>query len=73
MAELPRRKLYILYRKIGLILADKGIKVFHVYVGEFATSMEMMGASISLLKLDAELKALVAKPARTPFFEQVQL
>ena len=31
------------------------------------------GASISLLRLDAELKALIAKPARTPFFEQIQL
>jgi phosphoenolpyruvate---glycerone phosphotransferase subunit DhaK len=55
------------------VLAEKGIKVFKVYIGEFATSMEMAGASISLLKLDDELKALLSKPAHTPFFEQKQL
>jgi dihydroxyacetone kinase-like protein len=69
----PKEELYILYRKVSLILKERGIGVFHVYVGEFATSMEMMGASISLLKLDAELKPLIAQAARTPFFEQVQL
>jgi dihydroxyacetone kinase-like protein len=47
--------------------------VFHVYVGEFATSLEMAGASISLLRLDGELQKLLSMPAHTPFFEQVQL
>jgi dihydroxyacetone kinase-like protein len=69
----PKEELYLIYRKVGLILKEKKISVFHVYVGEFATSLEMAGASISLLKLDDELKKLLAKPARTPFFEQVQL
>jgi dihydroxyacetone kinase-like protein len=69
----PREELYILYRKAHQILTSEGIRVFHAYVGEFATSMEMAGASISVLKLDDELKRLLSKPARTPFFEQVQL
>lgn len=69
----PKEELYIMYRKVAMILKDKGISVFHVYAGEFATSMEMGGASISLLKLDDELKQYLAKPANTPFFEQVQL
>ncbi len=69
----PREELYLIYRKVGLILKDKKISVFQVYVGEFATSLEMAGASISLLKLDPELKKLLSMPARTPFFEQVQL
>jgi len=69
----PKEELYIMYRKVAMILKDKGISVFHVYAGEFATSMEMGGASISLLKLDDELKLYLAKPANTPFFEQVQL
>jgi dihydroxyacetone kinase-like protein len=47
--------------------------VYHAYVGEFATSMEMAGASISLLRLDGELKTYLAKPGCTPFFEQRQL
>lgn len=69
----PKEELYIMYRRVSQILSEKGIKVFKVYIGEFATSMEMAGASISLLKLDDELKALLSKPACTPFFEQRQL
>lgn len=69
----PKEELYILYRKVGLILKEKNISVFKVYVGEFATSLEMAGASVSLFRLDAELKKYLSKPARTPFFEQVQL
>jgi dihydroxyacetone kinase-like protein len=69
----PKEELYIMYRKVHEMLQEKGIGVFHVYAGEFATSMEMAGASISLLKLDDELKTYLAKPACTPFFEQVQL
>ena len=69
----PLEELYLISRKVSLILKEKKIAVFHVYVGEFATSLEMAGASISLLRLDAELMKLLAAPARTPFFEQVQL
>jgi dihydroxyacetone kinase-like protein len=69
----PKEEMYIAYRRIDQILKECGISVFHVYVGEFATSMEMAGFSISLLKLDDEMKQLLAKPARTPFFEQAQL
>ena len=69
----PKEELYVLYRKVAEILKARGISVFHVYAGEYATSMEMAGASISILKLDGELKRFLAKPAYTPFFEQVQL
>jgi dihydroxyacetone kinase-like protein len=69
----PKEELYVMYRKAAEILKGRNIKVYKVYLGEYATSMEMAGASISILKLDAELKALLAKPANTPFFEQVQL
>ena len=69
----PKEELYIMSRKLHEILKAKDISVFNTYVGEFATSMEMAGASISLLKLDAELKRLLSKPANTPFFTQFQL
>ena len=69
----PKEELYVLYQRISEVLTGKGIDVFHVYVGEFATSMEMAGASISLCRLDAELKELLSYPADTPFFTQVQL
>lgn len=69
----PKEELYVMYRRVQQLLKEKGITVFKVYVGEFATSMEMAGASISLLKLDSELKELLSKPAYTPFYEQKQL
>jgi phosphoenolpyruvate---glycerone phosphotransferase subunit DhaK len=69
----PKEELYILGRKLHHILQENGISVFHTYVGEFATSMEMAGASISLLRLDGELKRLLAAPADSPFFTQNQL
>lgn len=69
----PKEEMYIVYRRIHKILKESGISVFQVYVGEFATSMEMAGFSISLLKLDDELKQLLAKPAWSPFFMQMQL
>lgn len=64
---------YIAYKRVHEILCEKGIGIFHVYTGEFATSMEMMGMSISLFKLDSELKEYLARPASTPFFTQLQL
>lgn len=67
----PLEELYIINRKIHMILKDKGIKVFKTYVGEFATSMEMSGMSISLLKMDDELKRLIAASCCSPFFEQI--
>lgn len=69
----PREELYIVYRKVDQILKAKGIKVFNVYVGEFATSMDMAGMSISLLKLDDELKKYLKMPFETPFLSQNQL
>jgi dihydroxyacetone kinase-like protein len=69
----PKEELYIMAGKLHEILKGKGIRVFNTYVGEFATSMEMAGASISLLKLDEELKRLLSKPANSPFFTQFQL
>ncbi len=69
----PKEELYIMYRKARRMLDDAGITVYRAYIGEYATSMEMAGASVTLLRLDSELKALLAKPARSPFFEQRQL
>ena len=66
----PKEELYILYNRISKVLEEKGIAIYRPYVGEFATSMEMTGASISLLKLDDELKSLLDVPANTPFFVQ---
>ena len=69
----PREELDIVYRRVSQILKDKGIRVFNVYVGEYATSMDMAGMSISLLKLDEELKTYLKMPFDTPFMTQNQL
>ena len=69
----PKEELYVIYRKVSEILKSAGISVFHVFVGEIATSMEMAGLSLSLLKLDDELKELLSKPVDTPFYKQFQL
>lgn len=66
----PLDEQYIVARRISGVLADAGIAVHRYYVGEYATSLEMAGFSISLLKLDDELKTLMEDPACTPFFRQ---
>jgi phosphoenolpyruvate---glycerone phosphotransferase subunit DhaK len=66
----PKEELYILFRRVSQILKKEKIKIFNSYIGEFATSMEMAGASVSLCRLDGELKKLLTKPALTPFFQQ---
>ncbi len=69
----PLEEQYIMYRRVSQILKEKDISVYRAFVGEYATAMEMSGASITLFKLDDELKRLLAAPANTPFFKQMQL
>ncbi len=63
-------ELYILSNSVSKILADKGIGIYRTFVGEFATSMEMAGASVSIMKVDAETKAMLDLPVSTPFYCQ---
>jgi phosphoenolpyruvate---glycerone phosphotransferase subunit DhaK len=67
----PPEELYILYRRVHDLLAARGAVVYRAYVGEYATSMEMAGASLTIFKLDDELASLLDRPARSPFFVQV--
>jgi phosphoenolpyruvate---glycerone phosphotransferase subunit DhaK len=66
----PREELYILYRQVHRLLHAQGIAVHRTWIGEYATSLEMAGASVSLLRLDDELRRLVDAPAGSPFFTQ---
>ena len=70
-AATPPEELYILYRRVHDLLAGRGMGVHRAYVGEYATSMEMAGASLTILRLDDELQRLLDAPARSPFFCQV--
>ena len=58
----PLMELYVLYGEIEKILCRQGVKIHRVYVGNYFTSLEMMGASLTLMKLDVELKELVDMP-----------
>ncbi|AZC12338.1 dihydroxyacetone kinase subunit DhaK [Microbacterium sp. ABRD28] len=66
----PLEELYVLYRKTHQMLTGRGITIAKNYVGEYATSLEMAGASISLLALNDDRLALLNAPARSPFFEE---
>lgn len=59
----PISEQYILYGIAHRKLEEKGIKVWRSYVGEYCTSLEMAGASLTLLKVDDELKDLLLAPA----------
>ena len=63
-------ELYILNNSVRKQLEAKGIKVYRSWTGEYATSMEMMGASISICKVDDELKGYFDYPINTPFLCQ---
>jgi dihydroxyacetone kinase-like protein len=66
----PPEELFILYSKFYDILGGYGIKVYKAFIGEYATSMEMAGASFTLLKLNPEFKKLLDAPAFSPFLPQ---
>ncbi len=60
-------ELYIFSGSVRKLLDEKGIRVYHTYVGEYATSMEMAGASLSICRLNPTLKEYLEYPVRTPF------
>ena len=62
----PISELYLLYGYAHQQLEAKGIKVWRSYVGEYCTSLEMAGMSITLCKVDDELKDLLLAPAEIP-------
>lgn len=61
-------ELSIIYRRLSQRLAQDGIKVYDSLANSLCTSMEMSGFSISLLKLDEELKSYYDAPASCPFY-----
>ncbi len=62
----PLMELYIINNRVSDVLAEKGIRVHKTFVGEYMTSIEMQGFSISLLRLDDEMKLLLDAVADTP-------
>ena len=62
----PISELYLLYARAHDQLAERGITVGRSYVGEYCTSLDMAGASVTLVKLDDEIEELLAAPAEVP-------
>ena len=62
----PLMELFIVNNHVADVLAEKGIKVYKTMVGEYMTSLEMEGFSITLLRLDDQMKELLDDEADTP-------
>lgn len=59
LGSTPLMELYILYNNVYDILLQKGLKIYRPYVGNYFTSLEMAGATLTIMKLDAELKECI--------------
>ncbi|CVK18528.1 dihydroxyacetone kinase subunit DhaK [Sporomusa sphaeroides] len=66
----PLMELYVVNRKVAALLAGKNINIAKTYIGNYMTSLEMAGFSVTVLKLDGELKELLLAPADTPALVQ---
>ena len=64
----PLEEQLIVYRALHRLLKKQGIRIFMPHIGEFATSMEMTGISVTVLELDEQLKEFLRYPANTPFY-----
>jgi dihydroxyacetone kinase-like protein len=62
MGGTPLMELFLANRRANQVLAEKGINIYKTFVGEYMTSLEMAGVSITLLKLDEEMKELLDAP-----------
>jgi len=63
----PLMELYILFRRVEQRLSAKGIRIEANWVGHYCTSLDMVGASITILHLDQELAELLHHPCDTAF------
>ena len=66
-----RMEMFIVMRRIHSYLSDKGISIYASEVGEFCTSQEMAGVSITLIKLDDEIKRYYDMPADSPGYVKI--
>lgn len=66
----PLMELYILTQDVDKILKKRGLNPVKYYVGNYMTAIEMAGASVSILELDAELKELLLSPCDTPALKE---
>ncbi len=63
-------ELYVLYNEVEKLLSAQKIKVYRPYVGNYFTSLDMMGVTLTVMKMDDELKELIDMPAYSMGFKQ---
>lgn len=71
MGATPLMELNIANSRVHDVIVNKGIKIIKTYVGNYMTSLDMAGFSITILKLDDELKGLLLHKANTPSLIQL--
>ena len=64
----PLEELYIVYRRVHAGLSGLGVEIVRPYIGEFATSLEMAGASLTVMRVDDRIEGWLDAPARSPFY-----
>lgn len=67
LGSTSREELFILFHDMNRAFETRGVKIARTYVGEYVTSMEMAGLSLSILRLDEESEALLGGTAYSPF------
>ncbi len=70
MGATPLGELLIMYRAVHRLLTEAKLKIFRSYVGNYSTTLDMAGCSVSLMRMDDELKRLLIAPADSPGFTQ---
>lgn len=66
-------ELNILFNRIYNRITDKGIVIFRSYIGNYFTSLDMMGATLSVMRLDKELKEMMDMPVYTAAFNHFHI
>ncbi|BCL70952.1 dihydroxyacetone kinase [Vibrio nigripulchritudo] len=66
----PNNELHILYYEVATLLEQQGIRIHRQYVGNYFTSLEMHGATLTVMKADERLKQLIDAPAHSIGFHQ---
>ncbi len=67
----PLQELYVLNYSIQCLLSEMNLKVLKIFVGNYMTSIDMAGASVSILKLDDVMKKYLLSPCNAPGFKMV--
>ncbi len=68
LGSTPEMELYIVNSKVNKLLTEKGIRIYKTFIGEYMTALEMAGCSLTLLKLDDQLKSLLDAESEAPAF-----